>query len=239
MPDPRQQLDPIESCVACKIRSEAFFCDLPRPAREAFEGIKRAAVYPAHALLFLEGMPPRGIYLLCQGRAKITMTSAAGKMLLLKFAEAGEILGLHAVILSRPYDATAEVVESSRVAFVREDDFLRFLRQHGEACLRAARFVSESCQDAYEQVRSIGLSHTAAEKLALLLLEWSSEGEETGQGIRIKLRLTQEEIAQIIGASRETVNRLFGKFDTESLIRIQGSTLWIRNPGALANLVNT
>ncbi len=228
-----------ESCVACKFRSHEFFCDLPSTALEAFEGIKRQSEHPAGAFLFMEGQAPRGVFLLCQGRVKIYMTSALGKLLLLKSAEAGEILGLHATISGRPYDATTEVQEPSRMAFVARGDFLRFLREHAEACLRAAQQLSDSCKDAYEQVRSIGLAHTAAEKLARLLLEWSENGQQTPLGIRVEVQHTQEEIAQIIGTSRETVNRLFGKLGQESLIQVHGSILLIRDRSALANLVNT
>ena len=228
-----------EHCAACQLKSHAFFCDLPKDTLDDFESIKRATSYPTHSLLFMEGEPPRGIFLLCQGRAKLYMTSAQGKMLLLRFADGGEILGLHAALSNRPYDATAEVLEESRVAYVPQAEFLRFLERHAEACLKAARQLSDRCQDAFDQMRSIGLAHTAAEKLARLLLEWSSEGRETPQGIRIEIRLTQEEIAQLIGSSRETVNRLFSKFGSESLITLHGSTLLVHNPAALASLVNT
>lgn len=228
-----------DHCAACQLKSHAFFCDLPKTTMDDFESIKRSTAYPAHSLLFMEGEAPRGIFLLCHGRAKLYMTSAQGKMLLLRFADGGEILGLHAALSNRPYDATAEVLEPAQVAFVPQAEFLRFLERHAEACLKAARQLSDRCQDAFDQMRSIGLAHTAAEKLARLLLEWSSEGHQTPQGIRVEIHITQEEIAQLIGSSRETVNRLFSKFGSESLITLHGSTLLVHNPTALASLVNT
>jgi CRP/FNR family transcriptional regulator, cyclic AMP receptor protein len=166
------------------------------------------------------------------------MTSARGRMLLLKFAKAGEILGLEAIISGKPYEVAAEIVERSRIAFISQDDFLRFLRRHREACLRAARLVSEGCRDAYDRLRCIGLSHTVAGRLARFLLERSTEGEETSQGIRVESRLGQEEVAQIIGSSRETVNRLLGRFTIQEFVQVQVHILWVRNPRALAGLID-
>jgi len=80
-------------------------------------------------------------------------------------------------------------------------------------------------------MRSLGLSHSAAEKLAKLLLEWSSRnGENNG---RVDLHLTHEEMAQMIGTSRETVSRLFADFKNHQVVDYHGATLLIRNKPAL------
>ena len=86
-------------------------------------------------------------------------------------------------------------------------------------------------------IRSLGLSHSVSEKLARLLLEWAVDGEVTKQGIRIKVSLTHEEMAQLIGTSRETVTRVLGEFRDKELAHLQGSTLIIRNKAGLERLV--
>ena len=78
----------VENCVICKLRSDSFFCSLPKGALDAFDKIKYTASYPAGAVLFVEGQSPRGIYMLCKGRVKLSTTSAEGKTLILKIAEA-------------------------------------------------------------------------------------------------------------------------------------------------------
>jgi CRP/FNR family transcriptional regulator len=111
---------------------------------------------------------------------------------------------------------------------------LRFLKEHGDACFRVAEQLSEKYNNACHEVRSLGLSHSAAEKLAKLLLEWSSRKGETGkQEPRLKLALTHEEIAQMIGTSRETVTRLFAQLKKQQIVEAKGSTLFIRNNVAL------
>ncbi len=86
-------------------------------------------------------------------------------------------------------------------------------------------------------IRSLGLSHSVSEKLARLLLEWAGDGEETKEGVRIKIALTHEEIAQLIGTSRETVTRVLGEFRDKEFAQLRGSTLLIRNRGALEKMI--
>jgi CRP/FNR family cyclic AMP-dependent transcriptional regulator len=122
--------------------------------------------------------------------------------------------------------------------FIKRDDFLRFLQKHGDACLQAAQHLSKDCQSAYQQIRSLGLSHSAPERLARLLLEWSV-GFNANDEVKVKLSLTHEEIAQIIGTSRETVTRVLAEFRKKQIAILKGSTLTIRNKPALERLVGS
>jgi CRP/FNR family transcriptional regulator len=228
-----------ENCLICKLRQSGFFCDLPRPALEALETIKYASAYPQGAMLFVEGQAPRGTYIICSGRVKLSTTSRDGKTLILRIAQAGEVLGLHATVSGKAYELTAETLQPCQLDFVKRDDFLKFLQNHGDACLHAAQHLSQNCQSAYEMIRSLGLSHSVSEKLARLLLEWSSDGEVTKDGIRIKVSLTHEEIAQLIGTSRETVTRVLGEFRDRRLAHLHGSTLLIQNKAELERLIGS
>lgn len=229
----------VESCIICKLRSDHFFCALPPAALEAFENIKFATAYPRGAILFVEGQPPRGIYMLCKGRVKLSVNSAEGKTLILKIAEPGEVLGLHACVSGLNYELTAETIQPCQVNFVRRDDFLKFLHDHGSACLQAAQHLSDNCHSAYDLIRSLGLSHSAGEKLARFLLELSAEGEQTNEGLRAKMGLTHEEIAQVIRTSRETVTRLLAEFKRKKFATLKGSTLLIHNKPELQKLVGS
>jgi CRP/FNR family transcriptional regulator, cyclic AMP receptor protein len=228
-----------ENCVLCKLRHAGFFCDLPKQSVEDLDRIKYASAFPPGAVLFVEGQAPRGVYVICTGRVKLTTTSRDGKTLILRIAQAGEVLGLHATVSGKPYELTAETLQPCQLDFVKRDDFLKFLQNHADACLHAAQHLSQDCQSAYEMIRSLGLSHSVSERLARLLLEWASDGEETKEGIRIKIALTHEEIAQLIGTSRETVTRVLGEFREKEFAQLRGSTLLIRNKAALEKLIGT
>jgi CRP/FNR family transcriptional regulator, cyclic AMP receptor protein len=232
-------LDIIESCFTCKLRADRLFCDLPTSALQSFESIKYATAYPKGAVLFVEGQSPRGIYVLCKGRVKLSICSTDGKTLILKVAEPGEVLGLSASVSGKAYELTAETLDPCQVNFVKREDFLRFLKEHGEACLRVAEQLSEKYNSACHEIRSLGLSHSAAEKLAKLLLDWSTKnGEAAKVEPRLKLALTHEEIAQMIGTSRETVTRLFADLKKRQIVQAKGSTLLIRNKAALKQIAS-
>src|SRR5262249_11065635 len=156
-----------------------------------------------------------------------------------KIAEAGEVLGLSATITGDPYEMTAETIEPSQLNFVKRDDFLRFLKNDVEACFKVAEQLSHKYQNACKEVRSLELSQSAAERLARLLLEWSSKnGAEGNAEQRLRVRLTHEEIAQMIGTSRETVTRLFAAMKKRQIVQTRGATLIIRNHLALRALAN-
>ena len=228
-------LDIIESCLTCKMRAERIFCDLNTPALQAFETIKYATAYPKGAVLFVEGQAPRGIFVLCKGRVKLSICATDGKTLILKIAEPGEVLGLSATVSGKPYELTAETIDPCQVNFVKREDFLRFLKEHSDACFKVAQLLSKKYTSACHELRSLGLSHSAGEKLAKLLLEWITRNGEAGKPEpRLKLALTHEEMGQMMGVSRETVTRLLAELKKRQIVQSKGSTLVIRDKDALA-----
>ena len=214
-------------CLECRLRAANFFCSLSESALQTFEALKITNVYPKGATLFMEGHPSNGIYMLCQGRVKLSTCSRDGKVIILRIAEAGEVLGLSAAVSNLNYEATAEVLEPCQVNFVRKEDFLRWLAENTEACLSAVRQLSNKYHTAYIQVRSFGLSHTAADRLAKLLLEWGKANGNGNGRIHLKISYTHEEIAEMIGTSRETVTRILKDFRDRKLITLKGSELII------------
>jgi CRP/FNR family transcriptional regulator, cyclic AMP receptor protein len=217
-----------------------MFCSLPAATLQAFENIKFTSAYPAGAVLFVEGEQPRGIFVLCKGRVKLSIGASNGKTLIVKIAEPGELLGSSATVSGKPYEMTGETIDPCQISFVKRDDFLAFLRQNSDACFKLAEQLSEKYHNACKEVRWLGLSHSAAEKLARLLLEWSSKKRDGLRSeTRIKVGLTHEEIAQMIGTSRETVSRLFAEMKRRQILQVDGATLVIRNQAALRSLIDT
>lgn len=148
------------SCLDCSFRPDRIFCDMPTDALQAFNAIKTHSVLPKGTLLYEEAKSPKGIYLLCDGRAKLTICSEQGKRLMLRIAGPGEVLGLGATLSNTPYEVTAELLDTSQVVFVRRKELLTFLREHPEACMMIVQMLSQDLHGAYERVRSIGLSRT-------------------------------------------------------------------------------
>jgi CRP/FNR family transcriptional regulator, cyclic AMP receptor protein len=226
----------VESCMECKLRSSNWFCDLPVAELAEFEKIQNPMTYPEGAVLFVEGQEPRGAFMLCSGMVKLTMTSYGGKSIIVKVVKPGEMVGLDAVLHSRACEVTAETLQSSQLNFIRRDDLLGFLQRHGDATLRAAQHMSSNCHIAYQQIRSIGLAASAREKVAHVLLDWAANGEKTPKGLRVKVALSHEEIAQLVGCTRETVTRTLSDFKRRKIAELRGSSLFVYDREALSTI---
>jgi CRP/FNR family cyclic AMP-dependent transcriptional regulator len=209
----------IESCIGCPLIADKIFCDLSKIALVGLDDISSQASYPKGATLFVEGQEPRGVFVVCSGRVKLSAGSAGGKTLILRIAESGEVVGLPSTISGKPYEVTAEALEPIQANFIRREPFLKFLREHGEA-------------------RYLALSGSAAGKLARYLLDFAqAHGKPVGGKVRATMILTQEEIAEMIGASRETVTRLLATFKRRGLIEVHGSSLVIKDIAGLEKVV--
>jgi CRP/FNR family cyclic AMP-dependent transcriptional regulator len=234
----------IEDCLRCTFREHRLFCDLPREALGKLQLIKATSVYPKGTLLCLEGQAARGVYVLCTGRAKLSTTSSEGKSMILRIAEPGEVLGLTAAVSGGPYEATIETLEPTQANFISQADFIRFLEDYPEVGMKVAQQLTHNCKCAYSEIRSIGLSNSVPERIAKLLLAWAEHplGLPNGKkslDIAVRVTLTQEEIAQFAGTSRETVSRVLGDFKKRGWLKIKGATWVILNKRALENLVTT
>ncbi len=232
-------LNIIDNCATCPVREEHLFCNLSLSALQKLNEIKSTAVYPKSAMLFIEGQLPRGVFVLCKGKAKLFTSSREGKTVILKVAEAGDVLGLNATISNRPYELTAEMVEPGQANFIGRDALLQFLRENGEIAVRLAEQLSRNYYSAIEEVRMLGLASSPSEKLAKLLLSWSGNAAKSADPSHIKMSLTHEEIAEIIGTTRETVSRLFSEFKKKQLLQLKGATLIIRNKPALEKMMHS
>ena len=222
---------------ACKHEGARSFCQLIPAALRDFAAIKFTVIYPKGAILFLEGQEARGVFVLCQGEVKLSISSREGKKLIIRIVQTGEILGLIAALAGSPYEATAEAIYPCETAFVRRDDFLRLITKYPQASQIVAKQISSQYQATYEQLRTVGLSSSVHKKLARLLLSWSASMAETRDGAIIRLPLTHEEMAEFIGTTRETVTRTLSEFRHRHLIELHGSTLTIPSRAALETFV--
>jgi CRP/FNR family cyclic AMP-dependent transcriptional regulator len=209
----------------------------PLRAISGIERVIRSRHCPRATVLFAEGHPARGVYVLCTGSAKVSICSADGKKLIMRIARPGDVLGLYAGLTGRPFEATAEMLEPGRVSFISRQDLVELISRQEAFGLGLIQLFSEQFSEFVDHTRMLLLSESATEKLARLILKWSRDfGELTTGGIRLQILLTQEEIAQIIGASRETVTRLFSALKREQIIRVHRGAMLIRNRAALASL---
>jgi CRP/FNR family transcriptional regulator, cyclic AMP receptor protein len=228
----------LDNCVTCPNRGDHLFCNLSLQAAQRLNEIKSTAVYPKGAMLFIEGQQPRGVFVLCTGRVKLSTSSREGKTIITKISEPGDVLGLNAVVSDRPYEVTGEMMEPGQANFIPRDSLLHFLKEFPEVAVKVAQQLSRNYYVAYEEIRTLGLAVSPSEKFAKLLLSWSTKSTIQSDGsAQVKLTLTHEEIAEIIGTTRETVSRLFSDFKKRQLMQLKGATLVIRSRPALEKIV--
>jgi CRP/FNR family transcriptional regulator len=229
-------LEIIESCMGCKASREAFFCRLSSAVLRAMDVVSHHTVMPAGAVLFVEGQTPRGIFILCSGKVKLSTTSTEGKVLILKQSGAGEVLGLSAVISGTNYEMTAETDLPCQLNFIGRQDFMTLMQRYSEVGMHAATWLSREFQGAYRDIHDLVLARSSSGKLARLLLSCAPREQQHAQELRLPSAMTHEEMAQRIGSSRETVTRLLSDLKKKRLIRLEGAKLVIRDRSGLEAL---
>ena len=226
----------IENCQACKLRGEHAFCNLSGEALRALDQISYSVTYPEHAVIFTADSPCQGAFLLCAGRAKLSTASRDNKKIMLQVAGAGEVLGLSSLLVGKHYEVTAETLSPSVLRLMKRDDFLQFLQKFSETPFRLLEALGQEYEVGLHSLRSLAWFPTATARVAQLLLHICEEDEGQKRQAKVKLLLTQEQIAQMTATSRETVTRLLSQLRRERIISIRGSDLVIRNRAALEQM---
>jgi CRP/FNR family cyclic AMP-dependent transcriptional regulator len=221
-----------DGCLSCTLRREGDFCSLPDPLLAELHGMGHLTLYPPDAVLMTEGQVPRGVFIVCSGRVKLAVEAKDGKTVILKVAGDRQVLGLSAVVSGAPSPIEATTIELCQIKFVDREDFLNMVSCNSHAALACARLLGQEIGSAFRDVHDLLLARSSTEKLARLLLSWAAK-EPRNLEVRVASNFTHEEIAQMIGSSRETVTRLLSDLKRRELIRLEGSTLVIANRIAL------
>jgi CRP/FNR family cyclic AMP-dependent transcriptional regulator len=214
-------------------RAGEFFSKLTACSLEDFSAMEYPSSYAANVVLFTEREPVKALFVVLQGEVRLSINSNGGRRLSLRIARMGDIIGLSSSLSGTPYDVTAETLYPSKIAVIERREFQKFLERHPDAYQSVIEELGRQMTIASSQLRSLGLSYSAPEKLARLLLEWSDRGQAAGTGSQLRFSLTHEEIGNFIGTSRETVTRTLRNFKNRSLVVFHGSMMTIPNRAAL------
>ncbi len=220
--------------------STAANCDLPfleglAESARSLDRVTRETEYPAQALLFVEGQSSPGLMVIVSGRVKLSTASADGRTIIVRLAGPGEVLGLSASVVGRPCELTAETLEPCRIKIISRESFRQWLRSHPELAFHIAQELAEEYNNTCHQLRTMLLSHTATQRLARSLLQLVRNAGP-GKEVRVRCSLTHQEMAEMIGTSRETVTRLLATFRHKGIIEIEDATLIVRDREALREI---
>lgn len=211
-----------------------FLSDLSEPSIRAINEIVHVRRRPKGAFMFFEGDAAHGVYILYEGRANILTANTEGKTLILKTALPGDVLGLNSVLAGTSHAVTVEVVQSCRFAFIAREDFLKFVKEHSDACLYFAQHLGRDCHSAYEVIRST--ADPVPKRLARFLMAHCANARTSDGIFRATVALTRAAIAQRIGCTRETVSRTLSDFKRRRVAELVGTALLVHNRAALESL---
>jgi CRP/FNR family transcriptional regulator len=197
---------------------------------ERFTSFK--SIQPGFSLFSEQGLPSN-VFIVLNGRVKLSVNSINGKRFILRIAEPGEVLGIESAMTGNPYEMTAIASSLCHIASIQREEFLRFLERHPSALKSAARLLSNHYDQACARFRIIGGSPSIFTKLARFLLESSPPGGRSEAGMALPLTLTQEEIGECVGMCRESVSRVLGDFQRRKFIAVHGSRLLITDRNSL------
>jgi len=214
---------------------------LPGPASQLFaDGAGRGNSQTSHgrgSLLFTEGQPASGVFVIEKGSVKLTVCSGRGKPLILGFFGPQSVLGLAAAILGRSHESTAETMTTVTARFVSREQFLRRM-QSASAGLHVAELVSRLLYSTVREIEALWLTDSVEQRLARFLVSLCPPRNGCRGAVHLALDLTHEDIAQRIGVSRESVTRFLSRFKKRGILDLKQCVLTILEPAALERLAD-
>jgi CRP/FNR family transcriptional regulator len=227
---------PNTQCLHCTFRPARAFCNLAPLALAGYDSIRTVAKIASGAVLFREFDPATRVFVLCSGYVKLSCSSKDGKLMNVRIASPGDVLGLSAIISGAPYEVSAEAIEPTVAKIVRRADFLTFLARQGEASLHAAQELADQYKSAFDDARRLALSGTVSARLASLLLDWWHAAPCGSGNMQFTMPLNHDDLAAFTATTRETVSRTLSKFQKDKLVAIHGSSVHVLMPEKLAAL---
>lgn len=231
----RFSINQAESCLNCSEAHAGWFCHLTPQALVEYDTLGMHMTIPSGGILFHEGQPARNVSILCSGRIKLTTSSKDGKVLLVRIAKPGDVLGLSAAMSGTAYETTAEALDPAQIKSFQRQDFLRFIERHIEGSMHASQMLNREYRDALSDAMRLALANSISGRAARLFLEMASGRDEPKP--HFTLSLSHEELAAMLGTTRESVSRVLSEFKRKEIISIKGTSMTILRKEALELLV--
>jgi CRP/FNR family transcriptional regulator, cyclic AMP receptor protein len=186
--------------------------------------------------IYLPGDPSRQVYLLKSGRIKISRITEEGKEITLALLKPGEIFGELEVLDDTPRDTLAEALDDAELCVIQRKDFLSMLESKPDLSIRLTKLIGFRLRNIESRIEELVFRDVPA-RLAHLLMQMAKEfGKQEDGGIRIGAGLTHQELANLIGSTRETVSATLGDFKRQGLLQLDGHSMIIVQSEKLTRL---
>ena len=214
---------------------------LPGLSRSSSVELAKASTrlsFRTNELIYTEGEQATGVYIIRQGKVKLVANSSDGKALILRIAGPGDMICLSAGLSHRGNDTTALVVEPTTVSYIKTTALYRLMEQLGDFALRLAQELSTEYSLLCQELSSLGLQRSAMSRLAKLLVGMTRNNTSQRGRVEAMCPLTHEEMAQMIGTSRETVTRLLHDLRDDGIAVLKHDVLTVNKIDSLLALMN-
>jgi CRP-like cAMP-binding protein len=222
------------SCQECRVRHLTCIADLRIDEVGEFQGCAVTGLYKPRQVIFHEGTPASGLYVLCQGAVKLFQSDRFGREFIVDVATPGAVLGELGLEESDTYSASAEALTDAQLSFLPRGRLARFIERHPQTGVRLVATLSQALARARRKAGELALKRADA-RLADLLLHLADGAVGHGP-TRIRLTYSRRELAEMIGVSTETAIRLIGKLKRSRMIATDGGEVVITDVERLTRL---
>jgi len=184
------------------------------------EGRARARSFPRRSVVYFPGEPGESLLLLTRGRVKIMALTPDGREMILAFIEPGELFGELAVLDAAPRNEHAEAVEDSYVLSVPREELVWLMGQRPDIALSITKLIGLRLRRVENRLKNILFRSIRERCLSMLLELLGAYGRVSGKRWEIDLRLSHQEFANLVGATRETITLTLGQLQKDGLIVI-------------------
>jgi len=213
------------------LRNHSLFRDLPVSVLEHLGSYMKMRKARKGAVIFSKGDPGSGLLGVLSGMVKVSIASAEGKDIVLNIFREGEVFGEIALLDGRPRTADATAMSDCELIVIERRDFVRFLQGHPDVTLKFIEILCSRLRRTSEQVQDVTFLSLPT-RLAKTLLQLTSEGD--AQARRPKVAITQREISQMIGRSRESTNKQLRAWAKRGWIRLERGGVSVLAPDKLS-----
>lgn len=213
-----------------------LFEDQQDQAYERLMEMSREFNYGPGDMIFQEGQPAFGVYIISSGKVKLSKYGSNGKKQILKLLSAGEILGEKTMFDNEIYTAHAKTLEDTTLHFIERNAFIEYLKDHPEVSLRLIEKLCREIKGFQGKLVEIAYENSSERLARLLLLLAKEYGIETEDGLDIGIELSRADFAELAGMTTETAIRTLSKFKERGMIALDGSKIYITDKDQLNKL---
>lgn len=214
----------------------SIFTQLYGQELEEIAPVVRSLQFERGRIIFEEGEPVFGVYLISEGKAKLVKRTAGGRKQILKVVGPGEILGEEVLFHDQTYSAYARVLEQTGAYFVTVEEFQDFLQAHPQIAFKLLQRLSQEVKGFQDKVLEASYG-SSLERIARLLVAIADRwGEDEDEGIYIGLQLSRTELAELAGIANETASRMLARLRRRGILSLSGSKIVILDQARLEGL---